>query len=225
MCSSASRHSGFDPRDPEIEQPVEPAQRVRGEDRPRRRRLARRRGAEALKNAVGDDLAPAARQPARDRRRVIGAGHHQGGTVPGEPPQIARLLQIEGGIVQPEHPTPCPADQPDDPVAAIADVEVASSRQVARQWRPAHAFVNDCRAAAIARLDAVTSRRQRLGERCEGSLRAAERRRFRHRSVKGDAVIGHHHRRHHSVSRWPSSVGCCPPSGGSSRAFRYERIG
>src|SRR5208282_2260057 len=124
---------------------------------------ARRGGAEAVEHPIGDDLATAAGEPSRDRRRVVGPGHYQGGTVPGEPPQIARFLQVGGGIVQPEQATPGAADEPDDPVAAIADVEVASAWQVARQRRPAHALVNDGHGAAIARLDLVATRRQGLG--------------------------------------------------------------
>jgi hypothetical protein len=105
-------------------------------------------------------------------------------------------------------------------MAAIADVEVACPRQVARQRRPAHTLVNDRGAAAIARLDLMTSRRQRLGERYKGGLGAAERCGFRHRPVEGDTVIGHNNARHHSVSRGRRFAAGCPSDRGSRRAFR-----
>jgi hypothetical protein len=59
---------------------------------------------------------------------MIGSGGNEGRAVPGEPPQIARLLQVAGRIVQPEEPVPRLADESDDPVAAIADVEIAGRR-------------------------------------------------------------------------------------------------
>ena len=55
------RHGWRDATDPKIEEPVESAQRVRGEDRPRRRWLARRRLPKAVENAIWDDLPPATR--------------------------------------------------------------------------------------------------------------------------------------------------------------------
>ena len=122
--------------------------------------------------------------------------------------------------MQPEQATPGAADEPDDPMAAIADVEIASPRQVARQRRPAHTLVNDSRAAAIARLDLVATHRQGFGECHESGLGAAEWCCFRHRPVEGDAVIGHNDARHHSVSRWLSSVAARSFGEGSRRAFR-----
>ena len=131
---------------------------------------------------------------------MVGARYHQGRTVSGECPQIAWLSEIEGGIVQPEQPAPRAADKPDDPVAAVADVEVASMRQVARQRRPAHSLVHNCGAAAIVRLDPMATCRQRLGKCDKGRLGAAEWCGFRHQPVEGDAVIGHHDVGHHSNS-------------------------
>src|SRR5229473_6365002 len=108
-----------------------------------------------FENAVGDDLAPAGGQPLWDRRGVIDAGHDQGRTIAGEPPKMARLPQIIGRVVQPKEPAPRPADEPDDAVAAIADVEIASARKFTRQRAPAHAFVDNSRTAAVARVDLV----------------------------------------------------------------------
>ena len=53
-----------------------------------------------------------------------------------------------------------------------------------------------------------------------GGLGTAKRPSFSHCAVEGDAVIGHHHARHHSVSRWRSSAVAPSLGGGSSRAFR-----
>ena len=116
--------------------------------------------AKLLEHAIGDDLAAAAGQPARDRSRVIGAGRDQGRAIPGEPPQIARLFQIAGRIVQPEQPALRRATSPITRCAAIADVEIAGARNPARQRRPAHALVAERGAAAVAHLDPMAAPRQ-----------------------------------------------------------------
>ena len=196
MCSSASRHRRRDARHPQIEQPIEPAQRVRGEDRARRRRLARDGPAKPVEHAIRDRLAAAVQQPGRDRFRVIGAGHDQGRPMPGESPDVARLAQIARRVVQPEQPSSRAPDKPDHAMPAIADVEIAGCGHVARQRHPAHAVVGQRLVAAIADLDRVTARRQRFGQRHKGGLGAAQRRGLGHAPVERDAVVGHHHTRH-----------------------------
>ena len=56
------------------------------------------------------------------------------------------------------------------------------------------------RPAPAARLDPVAARGERLGERDKGGLGAAERAGLGGPPVEGDAVIGHHHISHHSLS-------------------------
>jgi hypothetical protein len=54
--------------------------------------------------------------------------------------------------------------------------------------------------AIAARLNPMAAHRQRFGERDEGGLGAAEGPCFGRRAVEGDAVIRHHHMRHHPCS-------------------------
>ncbi len=56
--------------------------------------------------------------------------------------------------------------------------------------------MRDRRVALAARLDTVAARRQRLGERDERRLGAAERSGLDARAVERDPVIGHHDMRH-----------------------------
>ncbi len=204
MCNSASRHRRRDARDPEVEQPIEPAQRVRREYCPRRRRLAWRCHAEAIEHAIGDDLAPAAGQPVRHRSCVVGSGRNQDRAIPGKPPQIARLFQITCRIVQPEQPAPGFSNEADDPVAAIADVKITFRRNSVRQRRPVHTLVAEWGEAAVAHRNPVAAPRQGFGERRECRLRPAEGPPLRRCPVKGDPVIGHHHLSHHPLRLAPS---------------------
>ena len=85
---------------------------------------------------------------------------------------------------------------------------------------------------SAAGLDTVAARRQSLGQRDERRLGAAERSDLDARTVERDAVIGHHDVRHQPlrislepVRSIPLAAGPSEPSGGSSRAFKYDRIG
>ena len=84
-------HGGMDPLGPQFEQPIEAAQRVRGKDGARRRRVARLRMTKAIEQAVGND-ASFARQPGRHGACVILAGHDHGGPIPDERRENPRLL-------------------------------------------------------------------------------------------------------------------------------------
>ncbi len=203
------RHRRPDPGHPEIEQPVKPAQRIGGEDRARFGRFARQRPAKVVEHAVRYDSAPAGQQPRRNRRRMVGPGHHQDRPVPDQAPQIARLLQIAARVVQPKRPLCGAAHQTDHPMAAIGDVEIASGGNPVAQRGPADAVPVERRMAAAARVHPVAASRQRLGQRHKGGFGAAERRRRSHGPVEGDPVIGHHDMRHqrHTVRRPPPATG------------------
>ena len=103
--------------------------------------------------------------------------------------------------MQPEQPALRPRCQADHPVAAIADIEVAALGEAGGERRPANALVAERGAAVAACLDPMAARGERLRERDKSGFGPAERARLGHRAVEGDAVIGHDHIRHHSVSR------------------------
>ncbi len=120
-----------------IEQPIEAAQRVRGEDRARRRRRCQRLGVtKRFGDRIRDRDAAAARHPARHRRFMIAAGGDDHGLVAPQRADIAPFLQIAAGIVDPERPPPRLRREADEMIAAIGDIEIAAIGHAARQAAP-----------------------------------------------------------------------------------------
>ncbi len=88
-------------------------------------------------------------------------------------------------------------------MAAVADIEIALRRHALRDRRPGDAVAGERRRAVVADPDLVAARRQRLGERQERRLGAAEGTALGRRAVELDAVIGHDDARH---SRSPQAA-------------------
>ena len=185
-----------DARDPKIEQPIEPAQRVRGENCPRRWRLPWHCRAETIEHPVGYGLVPAAGQPIRHRSNVITAGRNQDRAISGEPPQIARLFQVTCRIVEPKETATGFSNKTDNPVAATADVKIASRWNALRQRCPIDPVMAEGDGAAIPRRNLMAAPRQCFGKGSERRLGATERPPLRGLAIKGNAVIGHYHLSH-----------------------------
>ena len=178
---------------PQIEQPVEAAERVRRKDRTGRYpgRLGRRRLPENIGYAVGNNPAGAGRRPARITGRLKVAREHDGRPPPPQFREIPPFEQIACWIVDPEHRSRGAGHQRNQLVTTVCDVKVCGLRHPIGDRTPLDAFMVHRRLAFIADTHAMPAAGQRLGQRQEGGFRPAKRPARHGLSVKRNAVVGH----------------------------------
>ena len=120
-------HMGSNALGPQIEQPIQGAQRIGGEDGARR---WRRRVVLDIQEFVGDpvrnDHAPAVGRPAGIGPRVVGAKKDNGRLETPQLGKIAPLEKIARRVVDPEHRAARLWYEGQEPVAPVSDVEVGA---------------------------------------------------------------------------------------------------
>src|SRR5262249_24308178 len=133
------------------------------------------RAAERCGQAVGNDRAAAARHPPWHRRGMMRAQSRDHRAMTQQRPDIARLLQVTAGIVDPKNLAPR-GKAADEAMAAIGDGEIRAFRYAFLERRPGNAVVRERRGAAVAHQNAMAARGKGLGERDERAFGTTERR-------------------------------------------------
>ena len=208
------RHRGPDARRPKVQQPVQAAQRVGGEDRDRR---AAERGAAPPCVEKGGATASgiSTGRKGSQRGRLAGVARPERHQRAGAPPAAAR-----GGAACAGNRRGCAATAPAGPVAAERR---NSARQAVRQHqcRPAASGARRAVASpARAHLHRVAAPLERLGQQREGGFGAAERA-VPDRPRRDERVLRPHHDAHQAAAA--GGDGRC--RSGSSRAFRWASRG
>jgi hypothetical protein len=185
-------HGGMDAGRPQPEQLVEPADRVRREQRARsrsRRKLGR--VGETGGRCERDDDGGGPPEVARDAVALIVAGRHQNGAKPRETDPPANPAQPVGAVVEPENPTPAIRCLAEKRPTAVGDDHVHARRDRRAERLPFEPPVVRRFAAERPHMDAMSARGERAGQPGEGGFGSAKRSRVDRVRPEREAPVEH----------------------------------